>query len=363
MFTVDPQTRMTWFQPASLEPDWKFEMLGILFSLAVYNGITLPVTFPLALYHGLLSPSHPCLGPNYPNKTDFIRDAWPTLAKSLDELLSWEDGDVADVFLRSYSFSFEAFGRMFDVDMQAFDKPPSGEPAPWPADYEGKFGEPALESFGPIWPLNTQRPDLSSPAWERPKPAPTETAEEGPSTSKTKSVEETPLVTNANREQFVEDYIFWLTFKSVAPQLVAFRNGFKACLHPKSLYLFDTISLKALVEGTQEISITALKPATRYEEGYSASHTTIVDFWSIVEKYGQEDRKRLLEFVTASERIPITGFESMNFVIMRNGGDTENLPTSSTCFGKLMLPQYASREKLKSKLDLAIQNSKGFGVV
>ncbi|KAF2706415.1 ubiquitin-protein ligase E3A [Pleomassaria siparia CBS 279.74] len=348
MFTIDPQSRMTWFQPASLEPDWKYEMLGILFSLAVYNGITLPVTFPLALYHGLLSPNHPCLGPNYPNKTDFIRDGWPTLAKSFDEMLAWKDGDVGDIFMRSYNFSFEAFGQRRDVDMQAFDKGLTGEPAAWPADYEGEFGSPIPGSFGPTWPSNAKRPPLSSAAWERPF----EVIEE-----------ETPMVTNTNREQFVSDYIFWLTFKSVASQLLAFRNGFRACLSPKSLYLFDPISLKALVEGSQVISITALKPAVRYEEGYKARHPTIIDFWSIVEDYGQEDRRKLLEFVTASERVPVTGFESMNFVIVRNGGDSEMLPTSSTCFGKLMLPQYKDKEKLRKKLGLAIQNSKGFGIV
>ena len=37
------------------------------------------------------------------------------------------------------------------------------------------------------------------------------------------------------------------------------------------------------------------------------------------------------------------------------------LPTSSTCFGKLLLPEYADREKLERKVRLALQNSKGFG--
>ncbi|RYZ32274.1 MAG: hypothetical protein EOP49_37765, partial [Sphingobacteriales bacterium] len=31
MFTLDQRTHMTWFQPDSLELDWKFEMIGILF--------------------------------------------------------------------------------------------------------------------------------------------------------------------------------------------------------------------------------------------------------------------------------------------------------------------------------------------
>ena len=77
----------------------------------------------------------------------------------------------------------------------------------------------------------------------------------------------------------------------------------------------------------------------------------------------EDEKRKLLDFVTASERVPITGFESMNFHIVRAGGDTENLPTSSTCFGKLMLPQYVGKDKMGRKLELAIQNCRGFGVV
>jgi hypothetical protein len=32
-----------------------------------------------------------------------------------------------------------------------------------------------------------------------------------------------------------------------------------------------------------------------------------------------------------------------------------------TCFGKLLLPEYSSFDKLKSKLEIALENSKGFG--
>lgn len=32
-----------------------------------------------------------------------------------------------------------------------------------------------------------------------------------------------------------------------------------------------------------------------------------------------------------------------------------------TCFGKLLLPDYSSFEKLKAKLGIALENCKGFG--
>ncbi|KAF2193332.1 hypothetical protein K469DRAFT_788750 [Zopfia rhizophila CBS 207.26] len=343
MFTIDPQSRMTWFQPASLEPLYKYEMLGVLFSLAVYNGITLPVTFPLALYRFLLG--------GLATQLDHIRDGWPALAKSLEQLLSWNDGDVGDVFVRSYSFSFEGFGRNVDVDMQAF-----GEYSLWPADYEGKLARNQCTS----WPRHRRPPNIDSPGWQRPRPGP---ESECAIDHSTRVADETPLVTNANREDFVKDYIFWLVYRSVAPQLRAFRDGFMTCLHPGSLDLFNEISLQALVEGDQDIDIPTLRRATHYEEGYSATHRTIIDFWDIVEKYSSKEKKLLLEFVTASDRVPATGISNMMFCVVRNGGDSELLPTASTCFGKLMLPEYANKGKMKTKLDLAIQNSKGFGVV
>lgn len=326
MFTVDPQTRMIWFRPAPLEPDWKFKMLGVLFSLAVYNGITLPVTFPLVFYQYLLGHQDTTI-----LIPDTIRDGWPSLAKSLDELLAWDNGDVGDVFMRDYTFSFDSFGQTVDVDMQAFRK-----------------------NAGPRTLGARLTPsDLSDPRWIRVA-----------SSATTEGVHaDTPLVTNDNRDQFVRDYIAWLTHLSVSRQLGAFRAGFLTCLRSKSLKLFTPATLRSLIEGSPSISIPALKAATRYESGYFADHATIRQFWDVVGKYDEEDKKRLLEFVTASERVPVTGFQSMNFYIVRSGEDSEMLPTSSTCFGKLMLPEYANEGKLEEKLGLAIRNSSGFGVV
>ncbi|KAF2735284.1 hypothetical protein EJ04DRAFT_543100 [Polyplosphaeria fusca] len=346
MFTVDPQTRMTWFQPCALEPEWKYEMVGILFSLAVYNGITLPVTFPQALYRHILG-EHP------ENTLGEICDGWPTLAKSFREFLTWSDGDVADVFLRSYTFSFDVYGKQTDLNMLITEDISNIFPRSAKAS-RAQFNETKTMPNGSATDgtaLDMQGSESIDSPYE-------ECAQDIDSSS-----EEAPLVTNCSREQYVRDYISWLTRKSVLPQLTAFHKGFSACINPKSLHLFDAPSLKAVVEGTQDIDVAALKFATRYEEGYSASHHTIQDFWSIVELYNPDEKRKLLEFVTASERVPVTGFESMNFYIVRNGDDTEMLPTSSTCFGKLMLPQYASREKMKRKLELAIQNCKGFGVV
>ncbi|KZM28505.1 uncharacterized protein EKO05_0005998 [Ascochyta rabiei] len=299
MFTIDPQTSVTWFQPGSLEPLWKFKMLGVLFSLAIYNGITLPVTFPLVFYNLMLNSRFKFLDDH--TSIDYIRDGWPDLAKSFDTLLQWNDDNVADIFMRDYVFSYEVFGHKVDIDM-------------------------------------TERKDNTS--------LPSETA----------------LVTNENRGAFVRDYVMHLILHSVRPQLRAFKKGFYTCLNPRGLELFTPRTLKKLVEGTQIISISDLRACATYED-YDAMHPTVRAFWDIVQGYTQEDASHLLEFVTASDRVPVTGYKSLTFNIVRMGGDSEQLPTSSTCFGKLYLPEYRDKDKMMKKLELAIQNAKGFGVV
>lgn len=47
--------------------------------------------------------------------------------------------------------------------------------------------------------------------------------------------EEGELVTNSNREQYVKDYISWLTDRSIRRQYQAFEKGFFAVLDPKAL--------------------------------------------------------------------------------------------------------------------------------
>lgn len=47
----------------------------------------------------------------------------------------------------------------------------------------------------------------------------------------------------------------------------------------------------------------------------------------------------------------------------RAGPDSEQLPTCHTCFNHLLIPEYASYDKLKVKLMKAIEESEGFGLI
>jgi E3 ubiquitin-protein ligase HECTD2 len=73
-------------------------------------------------------------------------------------------------------------------------------------------------------------------------------------------------------------------------------------------------------------------------------------------------QRRILFFITGSDRVPSTGMSSMVFKITCIGEDCERFPQSHTCFNQLCLYRYSSREKLYNKLITAVMESEGFGL-
>ena len=121
--------------------------------------------------------------------------------------------------------------------------------------------------------------------------------------------------------------------------------------------------LELLVCGSTDLDFSELERSAGYDDGYGPEHPLIQNLWEIFHGLDYDHKKKLLMFVTASDRIPLKGLGNVVFVIQRNGPDTDRLPTALTCFGRLLLPEYDGKEKLREKLMTAIENSKGFGLV
>lgn len=80
-------------------------------------------------------------------------------------------------------------------------------------------------------------------------------------------------------------------------------------------------------------------------------------FWEVVGEFVESQKKILLFFATGSDRVPIGGLAKLGFIIAKNGGDSDRLPTSHTCFNVLLLSEYKTKEKLKDRLLKALDNS------
>ena len=353
-----------------------------------------------------------------------LEDGWPELVKGLRALRDWKDGDVEDVFMRTYVFSIDKFGATEDRLIGQYEKVEPRDGEKWEVVggkskkvarvlrirrkpvKSGKSavgeGEDALLFSGgsQLEETNTESNDVVSvsdaqsrtsyPVGLGDPPMPTRASEEEASehtksgeskaggvrtdeelcTSDSSSpnpntagsaTQDTPMVTNENRDQYIQDYIHQLTFKTVYDQFNAFRYGFFTCFQPKAISLFTPSALKALVEGLPDISVAGLERVARYDGGYDFFHPTIRHFWAVVHSWPQDRVRKLLEFVTASDRLPVGGVGKLIFTVQKNGTGDGRLPTSLTCFGRLLLPEYTSEEKLREALEKAVENSKGFG--
>jgi hypothetical protein len=290
--------------------------------------------------------------------------------------MEWSNGDVGDVIARTYEFGYELGGSTVSVDMQKI-----GRDDPWPPSKAktSKKGKEKSKSTSFELPLD---PALTPPSPPSPSLSPVRPA--APILSRTSSIDvkgistpqsidsdlldsptiqsEASLVTNANRAQYVKDYILWLTQKSIQPQYDAFARGFYTVLDRTALSIFTPDALQALVEGSTEIDVDELEKYTTYDE-YMATDPAIIDFWHVVRDMSADQHRQLLEFVTASDRVPVNGMRSVTFIVQKNGEDDSRLPSSSTCYGRLLLPQYSSRKVLEEKLTKAIENPVGFGTL
>lgn len=129
-----------------------------------------------------------------------------------------------------------------------------------------------------------------------------------------------------------------------------------------ALSLFSPEELELLICGCPVLDFSQLELAATYEDGYSAQHPTIRMLWNIFNNMTIKQKKAVLMFVTGSDRVPLKGLSNLTFIIQKHGPDSDRLPAALTCFNRLLLPPYSSEEKLKERLIVAIENSKGFGL-
>ncbi|PIK48324.1 hypothetical protein BSL78_14808 [Apostichopus japonicus] len=169
-------------------------------------------------------------------------------------------------------------------------------------------------------------------------------------------------VTNKNRGEYVDLYVKFLLVDAIQRQFQAFAKGFHSVCGGRALGLFHSVETQLLVCGRKELDFATLEESVTYEDGYHREHKTIKNFWTVVREMTNEQKKQLLHFITGSARVPLRGWSSLPIVIQKNGADSAQLPTAMTCFNRLLLPDYATVERLRQRLFLAVQFSKGFGL-
>ncbi|CAD2088837.1 E3 ubiquitin-protein ligase, putative [Plasmodium vinckei brucechwatti] len=176
-------------------------------------------------------------------------------------------------------------------------------------------------------------------------------------------------VTDENKHKYIELLCELKVTNSIKEQLEAFMDGFKELIQPKLISIFDDKELELLISGIPTIDLNDLKENVEYHN-YTPNSIQIIWLWEVLEEFDENKKASFLQFVTGTSRVPLGGFKNLmgmrgeqKMIIYKAYGE-DRLPTAHTCFNQLDLPEYSSKECLRSKLIRAIMEGKeGFGFI
>ncbi|XP_013103282.2 uncharacterized protein LOC106084257 isoform X1 [Stomoxys calcitrans] len=176
------------------------------------------------------------------------------------------------------------------------------------------------------------------------------------------------IVNEKNKKEYLERMIKWRLERGVQEQTESLVRGFYEVVDSRLVSVFDARELELVIAGTAEIDINDWRLNTEYRSGYHDNHQVIIWFWQVIEKFTNEQRLRLLQFVTGTSSIPYEGFSALRgstgprrFCIEK-WGKPNALPRAHTCFNRLDLPPYPTPELLYEKLLLAVEETNTFGI-
>ncbi|GFP54122.1 probable E3 ubiquitin-protein ligase mug30 [Trichoderma asperellum] len=305
MFIYDDDSQYCYFNPNSFEPSDQFFLVGVVMGLAIYNSTILDVALPPFAFRKLLA-SAPSLAGTIPQQhkpvmrytLDDLSEYRPRLANGLRQLLAF-DGDVEETFCLDFVIETDKYGSKIQVPLC-----PGGENKP---------------------------------------------------------------VTNENRREYVDLYVRYVLDTAVKRQFEPFKRGFYTVCGGNAFSLFRPEEIELLIRGSDEsLDIASLRAVAEYDNWESKTpdetEPVVGWFWDTFQQATPSDQRKLLTFITGSDRIPAMGAASLAIKLSCLGDDCGRYPIARTCFNMLSLWRYESKERLESMLWRAVHESEGFGL-
>jgi E3 ubiquitin-protein ligase HECTD2 len=328
LFVYDDESRTCYFNPNTFETSDQYYLVGALLGLAIYNSTILDVALPPFAFRKLLA-SAPASAPSSAAASNItsitgtkgqmtytiadLAEYRPSLAAGLQQLLDFP-GDVESTYCWSFVVPIERYGTV------------------------------------------VEHPLISNGA-------------------------NTP-VTNTNRAEFIDLYIRYLLDGAVARQFEPFKRGFFTVCAGNALSLFRAEEIELLVRGSDEaLNVDSLRAVAVHENwkqpfpphlllpNPTENEPVVKWFWAAFASAAPARQRKLLTFITGSDRIPAVGATSLVLRIVCGGDgirttseEQARYPIARTCFNMLVLWRYPNPAVLEAKLWGAVEESEGFGL-
>ncbi|KAF0701239.1 Aste57867_8276 [Aphanomyces stellatus] len=121
-------------------------------------------------------------------------------------------------------------------------------------------------------------------------------------------------VTDANKEEYLHALLKYYMFDSVHEQVAALLKGLFDVIPSNLLAVFDYQELELLICGVPKIDVDDWERHSDvkyldFDHPSKGEHKVIEWFWATVAEFSQDQRARLLQFVTGTSRVPVEGFK------------------------------------------------------
>ncbi|KAI8324974.1 hypothetical protein GQ54DRAFT_36066 [Martensiomyces pterosporus] len=166
-------------------------------------------------------------------------------------------------------------------------------------------------------------------------------------------------VTISNVHAYIDLVASWTLDVGIRSQVRAFCEGFGKIFPVSDLSIFTPAELSRLVGPSPESedwSMPTLLNSVKADHGFSLSSPAVQMFLSFMECLGNEDRRKFLQFVTGSPRLPFGGFRALHppLTLVHKMCEPplvpdDYLPSVMTCANYIKLPDYSSLEVLKRR--------------
>lgn len=179
-------------------------------------------------------------------------------------------------------------------------------------------------------------------------------------------------VDNTNLPQYLEEQCKYRTLGRIDRQLLEFCKGFYDVVPEPLLSVFDFQELELLLHGLPNIDMDDWVKNTEYTGEFQnqPNHKVVGWFWDVIKGLEQEQKARLLQFVTGTSGVPIQGFShlqgndgSIRRFTLHGDKNVKVFPRAHTCFNRIDMPIYKTKAELQKFLIMAISmESTGFGI-
>ncbi|KAJ0393943.1 hypothetical protein P43SY_001782 [Pythium insidiosum] len=157
--------------------------------------------------------------------------------------------------------------------------------------------------------------------------------------------------------------------KHILEQLLSFLTALYDVVPEGLLKLFDYQELELLMCGVPTIDVDDWRKHTDFKFFTEDLPTelelqNIQWLWEVITEMKNEDRVRLLQFATGTSRVPAQGFKGLissdgrvrQFNVAFTGENPDILfPKAHTCFNRLDLPIYSSKDQMSEYMKLIVE--------